>query len=146
MVPRYRDAEKTLWDKRYCDASFYVLPWGRELIGTKYIECPECRSNLVYQTDRSNTDPNAMKGKCLGCRKEFTAEETLDIVLLGEFGESHMSYCLNCRLFSFICVDEICRCYSCGFSLEGTRCWACSESVVSEYGYIVHSELCEACA
>ena len=87
-----------------------------------------------------------MKGKCLECRNEFTAEETLDIILLGEFGESYMSYCFNCRLYAFICIDEVCRCYACGFSLEGKRCWVCGGSLVAEYGYILHPELCEACA
>ena len=145
MTFREQEAQRAIWDKRYCDASFYELPWGRELISTQNFKCFKCGSNLIYQMDRLNSESLAIKGKCLDCREEYTAEATLDMILLGEFGYDRMSSCFSCQRLTFVCAGEVCRCYACGLSLEGKRCSECGEPLVSTYDYVVHPELCEVC-
>ena len=136
MTTRNRDSKKTLWDKWYCDASFYEIPWGRQLIGTKYIKCSKCSSNLLYQKDRANFEPTEIIGKCLDCQTEFNADQTLEMILDAEFGDGAMSFCLSCVRYTFICAYETCRCFACGLSLEEKLCVACGERLAARIASI----------
>lgn len=141
--------------KAQCNESFSSMSWRRNLANYEYIKCLSCSSSLIYQKDPQNSDPALFDGKCLACGTQFSAEETVQIIVEAEYGDSsYLSYkdggsseihdCPECCNSTYVLIDDINECYFCGFVVDG-ECDRCGVDLTVENQSVNTSSLCDYC-
>ena len=61
-----------------CSMTFDNIDWYSDFMATVHRVCPECRSDLVAQTNSDNRDQQEIKAECRSCGARFTAERLIE--------------------------------------------------------------------
>lgn len=150
-------AEEAFFKKKKadCDTSFNSIPWGQTLDNADMIQCTKCGSSLIYQLDDTNADPASIKGKCMACGQKFAAEQTVEIIVEGEYrvddyimtkdgGEQAIYTCPECAVSAYVFFGEVNQCYFCDASVSG-ECGLCGEGLNVVNQSVNDSTFCDCC-
>lgn len=150
-------AEEAFFSKQKakCDASFEKLSWSSLLERTDMVDCSACGSSLVTQTDEMNSDPTSIDGKCLACGEQFSAEETVQIIVQGEYGiDAYISAkdggeyaildCPECAESTYVFSGDVNLCFWCEESITG-ECARCFTDLTVHNQSVNNPNLCDYC-
>ena len=139
-------AEKEFYrkQKKQCESTFQRLPWAALLTNTDGLSCDECQSSLIYQVKEDNDDPTCIEGKCLGCAVDYSAEDTIRLILDAEYGADDyvaikdggdriIHDCPECAEEAYVVSEDIDRCFYCNFAVSG-ECGRCMTTLTVNGG------------
>ena len=99
-------------------ASFARIAWPSPVWQEAPPNCPGCRSDLVEQVDRRNTELQSMDIRCRTCGNEFMADEVAEHALMlcvdAGPGAVALAACPACGLKASIDVGKGATCAWCG--------------------------------
>lgn len=141
--------------KAECDQSFATMHWHVDLLNTNQIQCSVCGSSLICQTDPQNDDPGSIDGRCRACGATHSAEQTVQIIVSGEFGADNyiaamegrggtIHDCPECGLNTYVTHDVFNTCFFCEYTVEGD-CVRCGEKLSILNKSVSTSILCDYC-
>ena len=89
-------AERAFFKKQKADsdATLHSMPWWGSVEDSSVFSCKKCHSSLLFQADSNNSKPTLIEGRCKACTEEFTAEETVAMIV--ESLLANPSLCENC--------------------------------------------------
>lgn len=141
--------------KAQCDTSFDNLSWGGSFNRSDQFNCSACGSSLIYQVDRENSYPSSIEGRCLACGEEFTAEQTVKMLVEAEYGiDDYISYkdggeptiydCPECGEPTYVFDGDTNTCYFCEEAISG-ECGLCSTALTVANQSVNNTSLCDYC-
>lgn len=150
-------AERAFFKKQKadCDATLQVLPWWDSVEDSSVFSCTECSSSLLFQTDASNSEPTFITGGCKACGSDFTAEETVEMIVTSVFavdefqrvkdgGEQTIYDCPECANPTYVEAGIYVGCYFCQYVIEG-ECARCSADLTVNTQSVNNPSLCDYC-
>ncbi|HEY9213700.1 MAG TPA: hypothetical protein VIQ29_12750 [Ancylobacter sp.] len=138
-----------------CLETFEQLPWWEHIDRPQHIQCPECRTSLIYQQDASNRTPENIKARCKSCGEELSAEQAVEIIVNSTFRvdeysrakdgiEDGIHDCPECFNNTYVDSGEIAECFFCGYKIEGD-CARCGAGLTISTMSVNNSSLCDYC-
>jgi len=138
-----------------CDQSFSAMHWHGGRSNADQIQCSACGSSLICQDDPNNSDPASTAGRCRACDAAFTAEQTIEMIVAGEFGaDSHMAAmegqegpvydCPECGLGTYVSNEAFNICFFCEFDVGG-ECARCGDGLTVLNQSVNNASLCDYC-
>ena len=129
-------------ERAECRQTFSNIYWLADVMKGEAIWCPYCKTDLVEQSDVSNSDQNDMECKCRACGEAVSAEhaiaETLRALYEGEIyiadtdgGESPLYACRECGADTYLLTEDHNGCAFCGEEIEGD-CGGCGAPLTPE--------------
>jgi rubrerythrin len=125
-----------------CRATLDLIKWHSAIVAAERLQCVDCDSTLIEQSNPKNEDQEQMALVCQACGAEPTVADAIvaavDRALSGEgyirakdSGESGPIYdCPECMNASYI--DTEARCAVCGHEFRWEDCARCYASIPLE--------------
>lgn len=135
-----------------CRKSRAAIQWRSKTIQSAGLQCTDCSSNLVEQTDPSNTDQEQANLKCRACGKEFDTDEMIMMTLAAENfmarldsgEEGPISECPGCGNEAFVDPENLCA--ICGYHVKYIDCESCGARLAPYEISAGARALCDRCA
>ncbi len=150
-------AERAFFNKQKadCDATLQSLPWWDSIENSSVFSCTECSSSLLFQADASNAEPTMIAGGCKACAAEFSAEETVTMIVESVFavdefervkdgGEQTIYDCPECAYPTYVQAGMYVGCYYCQYVIEG-ECARCFTDLNINNQSVNNPSLCDYC-
>ena len=122
-------------ERNECLATFDKIEWKSSILENAPRECPECRSELVFQDNQSNENQEDIQAHCRACGASFTAMalivtavdahlEWQSYVAMKDGDVAPLQDCPECSLTTYVLSDEGVGCVWCQFKLDD-ECAGC---------------------
>jgi hypothetical protein len=157
------DAWHTMLEVRYvyeqeleaCEKSFSTLKSEVDVLEQISFNCPDCRSDLVAQTEPTNTDPWSIQAVCRSCGAEPDGDKLVEHSL-GEHlhGQVYRAFkdgdvipldqCPQCGRRTYVVGEEHEGCALCQFVLDPS-CANCGSTLIASDAHPADPRLCSYC-
>jgi transcription elongation factor Elf1 len=142
-------------ERRTCEDSFDNLKAYIHVLGDTSFNCPKCSSDLVCQTESTNTDPHSIHALCRSCGAEVNGEELVEHSLAVQFdvasylaakdGDLGPLYqCPECGADAYVLDDGYEGCALCEFILND-NCGMCGTQLIPSDAHPEDPTLCSWC-
>lgn len=134
-------------------AALSEVDWQYDVVkkAIKKFRCSHCQSTLIT-TEDTDMFYRDIHLSCKSCNAEFLVPDILEECIENHLlqrsireqiqgGESLFESCFECSKNTFILEDECCL--ACGYEMQYTECWRCSETLGIEDQYF--EGLCGSC-
>lgn len=140
---------------RVCEESFKDLITRVDVLQEVSFNCPECRSDLVFQEEPTNTDPWSIQAVCSSCGAEpkgdKLVEHSLDVHFhyenyraLKDGDIKSLDQCPECGRPTYVIWEEYEGCALCEFVLDDF-CANCGVSLIPSDAHPEDPTLCSYC-